>query len=297
MKVLVLGGAGMLGHKLVQVLGESRTVVGTVRDVRRWAGHPLLGDPERALVGVEAMAPETVAAAIDAVRPEVVVNCIGIVKQRPAAADAALVNQVNALFPHRLAQLCRERGCRLVHLSTDCVFSGRRGCYSEDDEPDPIDSYGRSKLAGEVTGERCLTLRTSMIGRELAGRTGLLEWFVSRRGGRVAGFRKAVFSGLTTAALARVIGAVVSDHPDLEGLLHVASEPISKHELLLRIDRALDLGIAIDPVDEPACDRSLDGSRFAAATGIAVPSWDSMIEGLATDPTPYDAWRRHEQAT
>jgi dTDP-4-dehydrorhamnose reductase len=296
-RTLILGGDGMLGHKLLQVLGERHAAVATLRDARAWAGHPLLGDRQRVLGGVEATAPETVAAALDAARPEVVVNCIGIVKQREAAADAALMNEVNALFPHRLAELCRKRGCLLIHLSTDCVFSGRRGSYAEDDGPDPVDSYGRSKLRGEVIGERCLTLRTSMIGRELAGRTGLLEWFLAHRGGRVHGFQRAVFSGLTTAALARVIGAVVSDHPGLEGLFHVASEPISKHDLLLGIDRALELGITIDPVAEPVVDRSLDGSRFTAATGIAVPSWDSMIGSLAADSTPYDQWRGHEQAT
>ena len=203
--------------------------------------------------------------------------------------------RVNAQFPPLLARLCGDRGCRLIHISTDCVFSGLRGGYSEDDGPDPMDLYGRSKLLGEVTGEGCLTLRTSMIGRELSGYTGLLEWLISRRGGRVSGFRNAVFSGLATAALSRVIAAVVSDHGDLEGLFHVAGEPISKLELLDRVNRALGLGIGVEPVDEPRLDRSLDGSRFAAATGIAVPSWDSMIAGLATDPTPYDEWRgRHE---
>jgi len=230
-------------------------------------------------------------------RSQVVANCIGIVKQREAAAGAAQIHQVNALFPHLLARLCQERGCRLIHLSTDCVFSGLRGGYSEDDEPDPVDLYGRSKLLGEVTGEGCLTLRSSMIGRELAGQAGLLEWLIAQRGGRVQGFRNAVFSGLTTVALARVIAALVSDHPDLEGLLHVASEPISKHDLLLNVNRALSLGVAVEPVAEPVCDRSLDGSRFAAATGIVVPSWDRMIAGLTMDPTPYDEWRRRHEIT
>jgi dTDP-4-dehydrorhamnose reductase len=296
-RTLVLGGSGMLGHKLFQVLGQRHVVAATVRDPSAWSRHPLFGDRNRAIGGVEATVPETVAAAIDTVRPEVVVNCIGIVKQREAAADAARTHRVNSLFPHLLARLCGDRGCRLIHLSTDCVFSGRRGSYLEDDEPDPVDLYGRTKLLGEVTGQCCLTLRTSMIGRELVGRAGLLEWFISRRGAHVNGFRNAVFSGLTTSALARVIAAVVSDHSDLEGLLHVASEPISKHDLLLRMNRALNLGISVNPVAEPVCDRSLDGSRFAAATGIAVPSWDSMMEGLATDPTPYDEWRRAHEIT
>jgi len=297
-RILVLGSSGMLGHKLAQGLGEGPATFVTVRSSGSgWRSHPLFAGSDRLIEGVEATEAGTAAAAIDHTRPEVVVNCIGIVKQRAAASDAAQSIRVNALFPHLLARVCAEARCRLIHISTDCVFSGRRGGYTEDDEPDPLDLYGRTKLLGEVAGAGCLTLRTSMIGRELAGESGLLEWLLSQRGGRVRGYRNAVFSGLTTAALARVIGALVSDHGELEGLFHVASEPISKHDLLVRIDRALDLGIEIDPVDEPHCDRSLDGSRFASATGIEVPSWDSMIAGLASDPTPYDEWRRHDQAT
>jgi len=296
--VLILGGAGMLGHKLFQTLRERFDTFVTLRaSGPPWHGYPFDPDRGRGIGGVEASDLDTVAAAIARARPEVVVNCIGIVKQRAAAADADESMRVNAQFPPLLARLCRERGCSLIHLSTDCVFSGRRGGYSEDDEPDPVDLYGRSKLLGEVTDAGCLTLRTSMIGRELSGQLGLLEWLISRRGGRVGGFRNAVFSGLTTAALSRVIAAVVSDHDGLEGLFHVTGEAISKLKLLERINRALGLGIAIEPVDEPRLDRSLDGSRFAAATGISVPSWDSMIAGLATDPTPYDEWRRRHEAT
>jgi dTDP-4-dehydrorhamnose reductase len=297
-RILVLGGAGMLGHRLLLTLGDRFEDFATVRTSDgRWRRHPVLGAGDRILCGVDAGAPETISTALENARPEVVVNCIGIVKQREAAADPVQSIRINALFPHLLASQCRERGCRLIHISTDCVFSGRRGRYSEDDLPDPVDLYGRTKLVGEVVGPGILTIRTSMIGRELTGESGLLEWFLARRGGRVAGYRNAVFSGLTTTALAHVIAAVVSDHPALEGLVHVASQPISKHDLLVRINEALDLGIEIEPVDEPHCDRSLDGSRFAATTGIDVPSWDSMIAGLASDPTPYDEWRRHDEAT
>ena len=296
-RILVLGGSGMLGHALLRVLGDRFEVFATVRDAAVWRGHQLLGDPGRVLGGTEAEAPESAAEPLGLLRPDAVINCIGIVKQREAAIDPVASIQVNALFPHQLARQCAELGCRLIHISTDCVFSGRRGRYSEDDEPDPVDLYGRTKLLGEVVGPGCLTLRTSMIGRELAGEAGLLEWLVSRRGRRVDGYRNAIFSGLTTAALADVIAALVSDHGPLEGLFHVASEPISKLDLLDRLNRALDLGIEIDPADEPRCDRSLDGSRFAAATGIVVPSWASMIDGLAADPTPYDEWRRQHATT
>ena len=296
-RVLVLGGSGMLGHKVLQVLGERFDVYASVRDTDDWAGHPLLGDRERVLEGVNAARPETIAEVLQRVRPRVVVNCVGIVKQRVAAKNPVQSIRVNALFPHLLARQCEEIGCRLVHISTDCVFSGRHGGYSETDIPDPVDLYGRSKLLGEVVLPGCLTLRTSMIGRELAGQAGLLEWFVAQRGGRVRGYERAIFSGLTTLALAGVIEEVISRHAALEGLFHVASRPISKYDLLARINDVLGLGIVIEPASEPACDRSLDGARFAAATGIAVPAWDSMIMGLKEDPTPYGEWRRAHEAT
>lgn len=283
----------MLGHRLLVTLDDRFETFATVRASDGcWRSHPVLGAGDRILGGVEVTEPQTIPAALEKVRPEVVVNCIGIVKQREAAADAVRSIRVNALFPHLLASQCGDLGCRLIHISTDCVFSGRRGGYTEEDLPDPVDLYGRSKLLGEVVGPGCLTLRTSMIGRELAGRSGLLEWFLAHRGGHVQGYRNAVFSGLTTAALARLIASLVSDHGELEGLFHVASEPISKYDLLVRINEALELGISIEPALEPHCDRSLDGTRFVDATGLVAPAWDSMIAGLAADPTPYDEWRR-----
>ncbi len=157
-RTLVLGGSGMLGHKLFQVLGQRHVVAATVRDPSAWSRHPLFGDPDRVIGGVEATVPETVAAAMDTVRPEVVVNCIGIVKQREEAADAARTHRVNSLFPHRLARLCGDRGCRLIHLSTDCVFSGRRGSYRENDEPDP-DGPLRPDQAARRSGGRGLSHR------------------------------------------------------------------------------------------------------------------------------------------
>ncbi len=297
-RVLILGGLGMLGHRLVRDLGEPFTVAATVRQsdpgLKR---RPPLQDLSLVVSGVDVTDINTVADTLDTVLPDVVINCIGIVKQADTASDPIACIEVNSLFPHRLATLCRERQSRLIHVSTDCVFSGASGMSSEKDNPDPVDLYGRSKLLGEVTGPGVLTVRTSMIGREVRGSSGLLEWFLNRRGGTVNGYTRAVFSGLTTAALADVISRVVSDHPALEGLVHVASEPITKFDLLSLINEAMALGMEIVPVDEPAIDRSLDGSLFAEATGIRLPSWDKMIVDLANDPTPYDQWRAQHGST
>jgi dTDP-4-dehydrorhamnose reductase len=205
--------------------------------------------------------------------------------------------QINSLFPHRLADLCGSEGARLIHISTDCVFSGTTGGYRESDMPDAEDLYGRSKQLGEVIRPGCLTIRTSIIGREITKAVGLLEWFIQQRDGTANGFTRAIFSGLTTLELSRILLEVVSDHRDLAGLYHVASQPISKHDLLQAIDRVLGLGIEIDPKDEPVIDRSLDGARFEAATGIKVPTWHKMISDLAKDPTPYDELRGQHGST
>jgi len=290
--VLVLGATGMLGHKLMQHWAERYRCSGTIRaDAPAPALAGLLG-AERIHGGVSAFDPETVAAAIDAEAPDVVVNCIGVVKQADAAADPVTSIRVNSLFPHELAATCRHRGTRLIHISTDCVFTGRRGAYTEGDAPDPEDLYGRSKLLGEVAAPGALTLRTSIIGRELTNDYGLVEWLIGNRGGAVRGFTRAIFSGLTTGALADQIALLIDDAPDVHGVWHLSADAIDKNSLLVKLDEALELGIAIQPDDRVALDRSLDSTRLREAIGAQPPSWAEMIEGLAQDETPYDEIRR-----
>lgn len=289
-RVLVLGGSGMLGHKLWQVLDQRMDAYATLRTTEHPAARPALLDPARTIPQVAADSFDTVERALDSAQPQVVVNCIGIVKQAREARDPIPSISINSLFPHRLAALCRAEGVRLIHVSTDCVFSGRVGRYTEDDIPDPVDLYGRSKLLGEVEDGDCLTVRTSIIGRELSGTSGLLEWFLGQPT-EVRGFRRAIFSGLTTQALSRMIASIIIDHPDLSGVRHVASTPISKFDLLCLLKNAYRLSVEIVPDDEIACDRSLDGTRFEQETGLQSPSWREMVAELAADMTPYERLR------
>jgi dTDP-4-dehydrorhamnose reductase len=290
MRVLILGASGMLGHKLYQTCATRFDTVGTVRSssspVRELDVDARIVDEIAAtnLSGIEAILAD--------VRPDAVINCIGVVKQDAAAKDPVASIEVNALLPHKLARRCAAVGARLIHLSTDCVFSGRKGRYTETDFADAEDLYGRTKLLGEAAGDGCLTIRTSMIGRELVGQHGLLEWFLSKDGGRVRGFRRAVFSGLTTSVLSELICDIVDDHPRLSGVWHVAAEPINKYDLLYLFRSAYGLSVEIEPDEAMVCDRSLDGSRFRAATGFVAPPWETMIESMAADPTPYAELRR-----
>ncbi|MBP9664969.1 MAG: sugar nucleotide-binding protein, partial [Pyrinomonadaceae bacterium] len=175
-----------------------------------------------------------------------------------------------------------------ISVSTDCVFSGRKGNYSESDEPDARDLYGLSKLLGEVKAGNCLTLRTSMIGRELNSQNSLVEWFLSNRGGRVDGWTKAIYSGFPTLELAKIIGDIIEFSPDLRGMYHVSSDPVSKFDLLQLLDDAYGARVEITPSEKVVIDRSLDSTVFREITGYAPPTWAEMVAAMAADPTPYD---------
>lgn len=281
----------MLGHKVLQGCGARFDTWATFRgDVARYVSCGLI-ERERAVTGVDAMRFETVERALREVKPDVVVNCIGVVKQLAEGHDPIVSITINSLLPHRVAAVCADIGARVIHVSTDCVFSGRKGMYLESDQPDAEDLYGRSKLLGEVATDNALTLRTSIIGRELRSTTGLVEWFLSNRGGEVKGFSEAVFSGLTTSALAALIGDLIASGEPLHGLYQVSAEPINKYDLLLLLDRAYEANVMIRRSTELRIDRSLDSARFRQAAGWQPASWPDMVTALAHDPTPYELWR------
>jgi dTDP-4-dehydrorhamnose reductase len=280
MKILVLGANGMLGHVMLRTLAADRShdVTGTVRSAALL--HALAaGWGARLISGIDVVQPDALIRAFADVRPDLVVNCVGLVKQLADARDPLHAIPVNALLPHRLAALCQVAGARLVHVSTDCVFAGSRGHYREEDAADAEDLYGRSKLLGEVDYPHALTLRTSIIGPELSGNHGLLAWFLSQPG-TVRGYRRAIFSGLPTVELATVIRDRVLPRPDLHGLYHVASSSIDKYELLRLIAAAYARSNGITPDDVVAVDRSLDGSRFAAATGYVAAPWPELVRRM-----------------
>lgn len=272
----------MLGHQLWRELSPRNEVWATVR--RSFPpGIPFPSHQrDRMIVGIDAAVPGAVEKLVTELRPQVVLNCVGIVKQLPDAARAIPALTINSLLPHRLAEVCSACSSRLVLFSTDCVFSGRRGAYTELDEPDPIDLYGRSKLLGEIADQpHVLTLRTSIIGRELEGAHGLLDWFLSAPTQIVHGYRRAIFSGLTTIELSRVVDRVLSHEPAMTGLWHVAGDPIDKCSLLTLVKKAFGVATEIQPDDAIQCNRSLRADRFNSALGYAPPAWANMIAEVA----------------
>ena len=282
----------MLGHKLWQVLTNHFDTYITLRTNFDVYARFKLFERSHTLDCVDTQNFDAVVRAVSAVRPEVIINCVGIVKQHAAAKDPLSSISVNSLFPHRLAHLCRAAGIRLLHISTDCVFSGRKGNYVETDIADAEDLYGKTKLLGEPSYDRCLTLRTSVIGRELTTSHGLLEWFISQQGKRVAGYTGAIFSGFTTNALAQLIVRIIKEEPEIQGICHVASESVSKLELLSLIKEIYRLNIQIEPDETVVCDRSLDAGRFRHLTKFVPQPWPDMIEQMFKDSTPYAEFRR-----
>lgn len=286
MRTLVLGASGMLGHKVFQVFREAgEDVRGVMRRTKdSCTGFPMLQEPG-VLDGTGVETADDVLATFEWAQPDVVINCIGLVK--PLAKDAAKTITINSLLPHTIARVATLASARLLHISTDCVFSGSEGGYSEESIPDAEDLYGRSKLMGEVTYGGHLTIRTSIIGRELNTSRNLIEWFLATEG-TVQGYRRAFFSGLTTKALAEVLLGL-AHQPEATGLLHVAGERVNKNDLLCMLQRAYGHNqTRIEPFDNEFIDRSLKAER-AVTLGVVVPSLPRMIDDMAGENSMYAA--------
>ena len=278
--VLVLGATGMLGHAALQLFCSSPDFEawGSVRSPAAQSALP--GDlRRRCIAGVDVENYDSLARLFAKVRPDLVINCIGLVKQLAEADDPLLAIPINALLPHRLAHLCQVARARLVHISTDCVFSGTKGMYTEIDTADAQDLYGRSKQLGEVDYPNAITLRTSIIGHELTTAHGLVGWFLAQ-GGPVKGFTRAVFSGLPTHELARVIRDYVLPRPQMHGIYHVSAGPINKCALLGLVAQIYERSNVITPDDNLVIDRSLDSTRFRQLTGYAPPAWPELVRGM-----------------
>ncbi len=288
MNVLIFGLTGMLGHKIYQQLAADRQVFGTVRTTAQDAIDLGIFEPTAVIAGIDVTDPASIRSAIDRARPDYVINAVGLIKQLMLPGDATGPLLTNSVFPNRLRILSESLGFRLITISTDCVFAGTKGKYKETDDADAQDLYGLSKFLGEVTGANCLTIRTSMIGRELQGSNSIVEWFLKNRGGSVKGFTRAMYSGLTTIELARVIRGILDTDPFLSGLFHVAGPVISKFDLLSTINEHFDAQVTIEPDPSVSLDRTLDASEFERRTGYRPPAWDEMISRMKADPTRYE---------
>ena len=279
--VLVLGSGGMLGSTLMRALPTllETEVLGTLRQT---TALPRV-EPSRLITGVNADDFSSIERVLDDIKPRALINCIGLIKQLKEGQSPIPCIKINSLLPHQLANACSKRGVRLIHISTDCVFSGSIGNYTEQDIPDPPDVYGRSKLLGEVH-EGGLTLRTSIIGHEPSGKAlSLIDWFLGAQG-TLRGFTHAIYTGIPTVELARVIALILRDFPNLTGLHHVSAQRIDKHSLLQIVQRVYrKTDVTLRPDDSFAIDRSLNSALFQQLSGWAPPTWESLISSMHQD--------------
>ena len=281
LSVLVLGASGMLGSTLFRLLSQSDMLdtFGTVRSTGALEQLPVALHKD-IVHGLDVSDVDNLHRVFAHIRPDVVINCVGLVKQLMEVDDPLVAIPINALLPHRIAKLCDVAGARLIHVSTDCVFSGAKGGYCENDYPDASDLYGRSKYLGEVDYPHAITLRTSIIGHELNSAHGLVNWFL-RQQEQVKGYTNAIFSGLPTLELARVIRDLIIPNTGLKGVYHVSAEPISKFDLLQLVAKVYGKNITVNPDDVLKIDRSLNSDRFRIATGYAPPSWPDLIQQMS----------------
>lgn len=282
MKLLVLGGDGMLGHQLMYSLSKDHEVKCTLRGSEEQYGGASIFRDSNAFFDTDIRDEVRIIETLGAFEPYAVINCVGIVKQRMESKESIPSIEINALAPHKIAGICKGRGIRFIHVSTDCVFDGKTGGYKESDPCNVSDIYGLTKYLGETQGPNSLTLRTSIIGHELRRKTGLLEWFLAQTE-PVKGFKNAIFSGLTTFELANVINMLITQYRDVYGLYHVSSQPITKFDLLHLFNEVYERNISIEVDEEFFCNRSLDSSQFRTTCNYAPPEWDALIRSMKED--------------
>ena len=278
MKVLVLGVTGMLGSAVFKVLSNRYDVWGTLRN-HRDKSHFSLNLQRKIISSVDVLNQDDLVNLLSVVKPDVVINCVGLVKQLATSKDPLVALPINAMFPHRLAHLCSLSDTRVVHISTDCVFTGSKGLYVEQDVADSVDLYGVSKWLGEVDYPNAITLRTSIIGHELHGNRSLIDWFLSQKG-EVSGFSRAIFSGLPTIEVANIIGDFVIPNAHLTGLYHLSASPINKYDLLCLVSKVYKKEIKIIKDVNFKIDRSLDSSLFQKATGFLPSPWPALVQAM-----------------
>ncbi len=280
-RILILGVTGMLGHTLFKEMNKNTDleVFGTTRNKNGLENYFTDDEMIKIRGNVDADNFETVIRAIASVQPTIIINCIGIIKQLPISKDPLTAITVNAQLPHRISLVARSANARFIHISTDCVFNGKKGNYTEKDHSNAEDLYGRTKFLGEVAYPHCVTLRTSIIGHELKTNYSLVDWFMSQQND-VNGFTKAIYSGFPTIEIVNIISNYVIPNKNLTGLYHVSSDPISKFDLLNILKEIYKKDININPFSDFVLDRSMNSDKFKIATEYVAPSWNQLIENM-----------------
>ena len=282
MRIIILGASGLIGHKLLQKLSNDFDVYATLHRSKESYGLMPLFSGQNIIDEVDVSDFENVSAILHYVNPNVILNCIGITPRKDEINNLYKVIKINSLFPHQLANWAKVNNKRVIHFSTDCVFNGSTGNYTENSLTTAEDVYGRTKALGEINYSHTLTIRSSFIGQELFGKTELLDWFLNQEGKRINGFTNTLYSGVSTNFMTYVVKTIILNAPELSGLYQLAPDkPISKYELLCIAKRAFDVNIEIIPENKHVHTPTLNGSKLKDNIKINVPSWKEMMKDLA----------------
>ena len=290
MKIVILGASGMIGHQLWRRLNAKYPdcVWGTVRKAKEHYEQFKFFNMKRLIGNIEASDFEKVKEVLNTVKPDIVLNCIGLTLRKKEMENVFLCLEVNGMLPHRIDSWAKENNSKLIHFSTDCVFDGKIGSYSEFSAPSARDLYGQTKYLGEVKhSESCLTIRVPVIGREIEGKTELIEWFLSQKNSKAKGFASVYYSGITTIRLAYEIITIIEKYPKLSGIIQISTNKISKYNLLLLLDKYFDTNVELEVDNTIKSDKSLNADKYKQLTDFKAPSWEAMIKELAEDRDGY----------
>lgn len=279
MRVLILGADGMIGHKMAQTFAKYPIDLGLNS---RYNSKFIRKIFPKASIFEYDLNKKKIEQLLNYYNPEFIINAVGITIRRGACGDQK-TNYINAILPREIDTWCMSNNKKQIHFSTDCVFSGKKGNYSDFDLTDADDSYGKTKGLGEINSDNTLTIRSSMIGRELFNNTELLEWVVKHKNQKINGFDNAVYSGVTTLWMSKTVYKIIKNLPKLSGIWNVSSRPISKYELIKKINDQFMLNIDIVRDSSFYSNKSLNSNRFFSETNFEIPNWDDMLSELYRD--------------
>lgn len=284
MRIAILGVSGLIGHTLLKTLSNEFEIFGILHKKKDYYNNLELFNGNNIIENIDVKERVKLYGALSAINPDVILNCVGITKRKQEIHDLTNAININSLFPHELAMFAKENNIKVIHFSTDCVFDGKLGNYTEESNTTAEDIYGKSKALGEIKYENALTIRSSFIGHELFSKTELLEWFLSQEGKTVKGFTKAMYSGVSTKYLSNVVATIIRDYPTLSGLRHLSiDKPISKYDLLCLARDAYGINVEIIPDNTFEIMPTLNGNKLRNELNLSVPAWGKMMSELAQE--------------
>ena len=273
----------MIGHKIAQVLQLKNEVIGTSR---KKISHRVLGINKTKIFYKDFVIDDNLNF-ISEIMPDIIINCVGVTTRRINNKNINHLSFINSILPKLINDWSIENSKKMIHMSTDCVFSGIKGDYLDDAIPDADDSYGSSKAKGEIKNNKTLTLRSSMIGREIYNHTELFEWLLKNKKGKIEGYDNVIYSGITTIRMAKIIDFILSNNLDLSGIYNIGSIAISKYELLKMFNNAFDLQIDIKKITQIKSNKVLISKKFTEITGLKTPNWNDLISEFKEDCETY----------